>query len=80
MTTSANLPITDAPQLVQFDWRENSASAGSAALSVNGGTPVTVTGGAAGTRKVERVRFGAVQSVDTGTRGTFFLDDFQSLR
>jgi hypothetical protein len=67
-------------QLVQFDWRDNSASTGSAALSVNGGTPVTITGSAVGTRKLDRVRFGAVQSVDAGTRGTFFLDDFQSLR
>jgi hypothetical protein len=80
MSSSANLPITDAPQLVQFDWRDNSTSTGSAALSVNGGTPVTITGSAVGTRKLDRVRFGAVQSVDSGTRGTFFLDDFQSLR
>jgi hypothetical protein len=80
MSSSANLPITDAPQLVQFDWRDNSTSTGSAALSVNGGTPVTITGGAVGTRKLDRVRFGAVQSVDSGTRGTFFLDDFQSSR
>lgn len=80
---SPNTVISDGPHTVQFDWSANStagATDGSAVLSVNGVPKVTMSGAQVGSRRLDRVRFGASGSIDAGTSGTFFLDDFQSWR
>lgn len=80
---SPNTVISDAPHTVQLDWRANStagATDGSAVLSVDGVPSVTMSGAQVGSRRIDRVRFGAISSIDAGTSGTFFLDDFQSFR
>lgn len=81
--TSTNTVISDAPHTVQLDWRANStagATDGSAVLSVDGVASVTMSGAQVGSRRVDRVRFGAPQSLDASTSGILFLDDFQSWR
>ncbi len=75
--------ITDAAHWIEFDWRASTAAGAN-----NGGLTVWIDGTQRGnlttvdndTRRIERVRLGAVSGLDSGTRGTYFFDAFESRR
>jgi RHS repeat-associated protein len=82
-SNSAWFTITDAPHKLEIDWR---ASSGPGAN--NGGITFWVDDVQRGnfttidndTRLVDYVQWGAVSGVDSGTRGTYYFDDFVSRR
>ena len=75
--------VTDATHAIELDWR---ASAG-AGLN-NGGLILwidevqrgQITGVNNDTRRIDRARLGAVSGIDSGSRGTYYLDQFESRR
>ncbi len=75
--------ITDAPHTIEVDWR-----AASTAGAINGGVTLWIDGLQQAnlttvdndTRRIDRVRLGAVAGIDTGTRGTYYFDAFESRR
>jgi hypothetical protein len=73
------------PQRVQVEWRAASgagASDGLLRLTLlgTGSRSATATGVANAAYRLLTVRLGAVGEVDSGTRGAFFLDGFESHR
>jgi hypothetical protein len=76
-------PASDSPHDIELTWR---ASAGSTAN--NGGLTLWIDGAQTGnltginndTRRIDRVRLGAVSGIDTGTRGSYYFDAFESHR
>jgi hypothetical protein len=80
---SAFFTITDAPHLIQLDWRAATvagANNGSLAFRIDGGLKANLTGVDNDTRRIDRVQLGAVLGIDTGTRGSAFFDAFESYR
>lgn len=82
-SNSAWFTLTDALHKLEIDWR---ASSGPGAN--NGGITFWVDDVQRGsftnidndTRKVDYVRLGGVAGIDSGTRGTYYFDDFVSRR
>jgi hypothetical protein len=82
-SNSAWFTITDASHKLEIDWR---ASSGPGAN--NGGITFWVDDVQRGiftnidndTRKVDYVRLGGLAGIDSGTRGTYYFDDFVSRR
>jgi hypothetical protein len=75
--------IADGPQAVELDWRAASAAGannGGLTFWLNGVQQADLTGVDNDTRRIDRVRLGPVAGLDTGTRGTYFLDAFVSRR
>jgi hypothetical protein len=82
-TNTAWVPISDAPHRIEFDWRAATAAGandGAFTLSIDGQQQGNLTGIDNDTYRVDRVRLGAVASIDTGTLGTTYFDDFESRR
>ena len=80
---SAFFTITDLPHLIRIDWRAATAvgaNNGSLALRIDGVLKANVTGVDNDTRRIDRVRLGAVAAIDAGTRGNYFFDAFESYR
>lgn len=74
--------VSDAPHSIELDWQAATAAGannGSLTLWLDGVQKPALTGIDNDTRRVDRARLGAI-GVDTGTRGTFYLDDFVSHR
>jgi len=75
--------LSDASHIIELDWR-----AATAAGANNGGLTLWIddvqlsdlTGVDNDTRRIDRVRWGAVEGIDTGTHGTVYLDAFESHR
>ena len=77
------LTITDAAHAIELDWQASTAvgaNNGSLALWIDGVQQANLTGVDNDTRRIDRVRLGAVTGVDTGTRGTYYFDSFESRR
>lgn len=89
-TNTGWITISDAAHSIELDWR-----AASGAGANNGGLTMWIDGGIGGnagmpqanvtgidndTLRMDRVRIGAVSGIDTGTRGTYFFDAFESRR
>ena len=75
--------ISDAAHSVEFDWRASTAAGannGALTLWIDGQPAGEVTGLNNDTRRVNEGRLGVVQGLDAGTRGTIFLDAFESRR
>jgi hypothetical protein len=75
--------ISDAPHFIELDWRAATAagaSDGSLTLWIDGTWRANLTGVDNDTRRVDRVRLGAVAGIDTGTRGAYYFDAFESRR
>jgi hypothetical protein len=76
-------PISDAVHSIELDWR-----AASAAGRNNGGLTLWIDGDQKSdlaaidndTWRIDRVTLGATTGIDAGTRGTYFLDAFESHR
>jgi sugar lactone lactonase YvrE len=75
--------ISDAPHSVEFDWQAASsagANNGYLTMWIDGGQVANLTGVANDAWRMDRVRMGAVSALDTGTRGTYYFDAFESRR
>ncbi|MGE5460110.1 MAG: Ig-like domain-containing protein [Solirubrobacterales bacterium] len=75
--------IDDAPVAIELDWvaaTARGANDGELTFWLDGVPQTTVTGVNDDTRRIDRVRLGAVSGVDRGTRGTSFFDAFTSQR
>jgi hypothetical protein len=82
-TSSGWFTITDAPHAIELDWRASTAAGAN-----NGGLTVWIDDTQQSniasidndTRRIESVRLGGLTGIDTGTRGTYFFDAFESHR
>ena len=82
-TNSAWFTITDAPHPVEFDWKAATsagANNGYMTLWIDGTQKANLTNVDNDTWRIDRARLGAVAGIDTGTRGTYYLDAFESRR
>lgn len=75
--------ITNAAHYIELDWIAAAASGtanGSLTFWIDGVQQASLTGVANDTRRVDMVRLGSVTGIDSGTRGTYYLDSFVSRR
>jgi hypothetical protein len=75
--------INNAANMIELDWRASTgagANNGGLTLWINGVQKANITGVDNDTRRIDRIRLGAVSGVDTGTRGTYYFDAFESRR
>ena len=75
--------ISDAPHAINLDWQAATAvdaNDGSLVFWIDGIQEANLTDIDNDTLHIDRIRLGAVASVDPGTRGIYFLDDFVSSR
>ena len=82
-TTSSWFTISDTPHQISFDWKAATAvgaNNGALTLSIDGVQQANLTGVDNDTRRIDRARLGAVAGIDTGTRGTYYFDEFTSSR
>jgi hypothetical protein len=76
-------PITDASHFIEVDWRAATAvgaNNGGLTLWIDGVEKANLTTVDNDTRKIDRVRLGAVAGIDAGTTGTYYFDAFESRR
>ncbi len=82
-TNTAWFTIGDAAHFVEFDWRAATAAGannGGLTLWIDGQQRADLTGIDNDTRRIDRVRLGPVAGIDTGTRGAYYFDAFESRR
>jgi hypothetical protein len=86
-TTWVNTPwfsISDAPHSIALDWRAATAAGandGGLGLSIDDGLQQGSTSLVDNdTRQIDFIRLGALTGIDTGTRGTYYFDQFESSR
>jgi PKD repeat protein len=80
-TNSVWFTISDAPHFIELDWRTATAAGandGGLTLWIDGKQQANLTGIDNDTRRIDRVRLGAVAGIDSGTRGTYYFDAFES--
>jgi hypothetical protein len=81
-STSNWFTISDAPHFIEMDWRASTASGannGGLTLWIDGGNPrATLSGVDNDTRRIDRIQLGAVSGMDSGTRGSYLFDAFES--
>jgi hypothetical protein len=82
--TSTNwFPVSDAPHALELDWRAATAAGannGGLTFWIDGVQQADLTGIDNDTRRIDQARLGAASGIDTGTRGTYFFDAFESRR
>lgn len=82
-TSSSWFTITDISHFIEIDWRASTAAGannGGLTLWIDGTQRANLTGIDNDTRRIDRIQLGAVSGVDTGTRGTYYFDAFESHR
>lgn len=73
--------LSDGPHAVELDWRASAGdNNGGLTLWVDNAQQADLTGIDNDTRRMERVMLGALASIDSGTRGTYYFDAFDSRR
>jgi hypothetical protein len=75
--------ISDAPHFIELDWRAAAAvgaNNGGLTLWIDDSQQADLTGVDNDTRRIDRVRLGALTGIDTGTRGAYYFDAFESRR
>jgi hypothetical protein len=75
--------ISDAPHIVEIDWQAASAAGannGTLSLWVDEAAQTPLSAIDNDTRRVDRIRLGAVAGMDAGTSGTVYFDAFRSGR
>ncbi|MBN8595701.1 MAG: S8 family serine peptidase [Anaerolineae bacterium] len=80
-TNTAWAIISDAPHYVEIDWQAASAPGlndGRLSFWVDGTQIGNIVGIDNDTRRIDRVRLGAVGGIDTATRGVIYIDAFDS--
>jgi len=76
-----NFAITDAPHCIEVDWKASSsdgADDGFMELIIDGASKETFSGLDTDTARIGFVELGFLNNVNTGTSGTFYMDDFAS--
>jgi len=82
-TNSSWFTITDGPHSLEIDWKAATAvgaNNGGLTFWIDGVQKANLTGNDNDTRRIDRVRLGATSGLDTGTRGTYYFDAFESRR
>ena len=77
------LPLSDAPHALELDWRAATAAGannGGLTFWIDGSQQADLTGVDNDTRRIDQARLGATSGIDSGTRGTYFFDAFESRR
>lgn len=77
------ITISDALHYIEVDWKAASAAGvnnGGLTLWIDDTQQASLTGIDNDTRRIDRLRLGAVAGIDTGTRGTYYFDAFESRR
>jgi hypothetical protein len=72
-----------APHSIELDWRAATgagANNGGLTLWIDGSQKADITGIDNDTRRIDRVQWGATTGLDTGTRGAYYFDVFESRR
>ena len=72
--------IADSPHFIELDWRAATAAGannGGLTVWVDGVQQANITGTDNDTRRIDKVQWGFT-GIDSGTRGTAFLDAFES--
>jgi hypothetical protein len=75
--------ISDAPHFIELDWRAATiagANDGGLTLWIDGVQQANLTGVDNDTRRIDRIRWGAIAGIDNATRGTYYFDAFSSGR
>jgi hypothetical protein len=75
--------ISDGPHPVEIDWRAATsagANNGGLTLWIDGVQQAAISNVDNDTRKIDRVRLGALAGIDTGTLGMYYFDAFESRR
>lgn len=75
--------LSDAPHTVELEWRAATtagANNGSLALWLDGVQKGSVASVDNDTRRIDRIRLGAVAELDAGTQGSYFFDGFKATR
>jgi len=73
--------ISDSPHYVELDWKASTAEGannGYLTFWTDGTQRANLTGIDNDTYRIDSIRLGAVSGIDTGTRGTYYFDAFQS--
>ncbi len=82
--TSTNwFTISDAAHAIELDWRASTgpgANNGGLTFWIDGAQQADVTAIDNDTRRLDQVQWGAVAGIDSGTRGTYYFDAFESRR
>jgi hypothetical protein len=82
-TNSGWITITDAPHAIELDWQAATAAGannGGLTLWIDGMQQANLTSVDNDTWRMDRVQLGAVNGIDTCTRGTYYFDAFESRR
>jgi hypothetical protein len=82
-TNTAWFTISDGQHAIEFDWQAATASGannGGLTLWIDGLQSSNITGIDNDTRRIDRVRLGPISGIDSGTRGTYYFDAFESRR
>jgi hypothetical protein len=75
--------ISDAPHFIELDWHASTAAGannGSLTFWIDGVQQANLTGVDNDTRRIDRIRLGAISGLDSGTFGTYYFDAFESRR
>ena len=75
--------ISDGPHAIELDWiaaTTSGPSNGSLTLWIDGIGKVTLAGVDNSGKRLDRVRLGALTGIDSGTRGIYYFDAFESRR
>jgi hypothetical protein len=75
--------ISDAPHFIEFDWRAATAvgaNNGNLTLWLDGVQQASLNAIDNDSRRIDRIRLGPVGGLDSGTRGAYFMDAFESRR
>lgn len=79
--TTAWFDLTDAAHVLEVDWRAATTigtNDGGLIFWLDGLQQVALNGFDNDTRRIDRVRLGAVAGIDSGTRGAYFFDAFEA--
>lgn len=82
-STSNWVSISDESHLVALKWLAATAAGrnnGSLTFSIDGVQRATFNQIDNDTRRIDSIRLGPVSSIDSGTRGTYYIDNFESHR
>lgn len=82
-TSTGWVTISDAPHAIEIDWRAATAAGannGGLTLWIDGAQKANITTADNDSRRIDSVRLGGVSSIDTTTRGTYYIDAFESRR
>lgn len=83
ITSSAWFPLSNAPHQIELNWWAATAAGandGALTLVLDGVQKANLLGVDNDTRRIDRVRLGAVAGIDAGSRGSYFFDAFTSRR